>query len=196
MNDNELVENINTLYNLYVENENNFTNILNIFYNNVYDLVNLSNGKYQIENTIKLNKVSIKGYILESDFVKHLNNINIKEFKLNELKKYLIQTQNENNEHLLLAIKLYELLDQLEIIEKNEIDDLIDYIQIITGISIRNKLTNKDELAVIYNLLSNKIGEYEKNKLIDENLKNRFLDCLNVLFNYYINGSRKIVNNI
>lgn len=86
MNDNELVENINTLYNLYVENENNFTNILNIFYNNVYDLVNLSNGKYQIENTIKLNKVSIKGYILESDFVKHLNNINIKEFKLNELK--------------------------------------------------------------------------------------------------------------
>ena len=194
MNDNELVENINTLYNLYVENENNFTNILNIFYNNVYDLVNLSNGKYQIENTIKLNKVSIKGYILESDFVKHLNNI--KEFKLNELKKYLIQTQNENNEHLLLAIKLYELLDQLEIIEKNEIDDLIDYIQIITGISIRNKLTNKDELAVIYNLLSNKIGEYEKNKLIDENLKNRFLDCLNVLFNYYINGSRKIVNNI
>ena len=194
MNDNELVENINTLYNLYVENENNFTNILNIFYNNVYGLVNLSNGKYQIENTIKLNKVSIKGYILESDFVKHLNNI--KEFKLNELKKYLIQTQNENNEHLLLAIKLYELLDQLEIIEKNEIDDLIDYIQIITGISIRNKLTNKDELAVIYNLLSNKIGEYEKNKLIDENLKNRFLDCLNVLFNYYINGSRKIVNNI
>lgn len=196
MNDNELVENINTLYNLYIENENNFTNILSIFYNNVYDLVNLSNGKYQIENTIKLNKVSIKGYILESDFVKHLNNINIKEFKLNDLKKYLIQTQNENNEHLLLAIKLYELLDQLEIIEKNEIDDLIDYIQIITGISIRNKLTNKDELAVIYSLLSNKIGEYEKNKLIDENLKNRFLDCLNVLFNYYINGSRKIVNNI
>lgn len=189
---NRIVENINYLYDFYLKNENNFTNTLTLFYDNAYDLIKVSNGKYQIENTIKLNKVSVKGYILESDFVKQLNKNNINNFKLNELKKYLIQMQNENNEDVIIAIKVYELLEQLDIIENNEINDLIDYIQIITGISIRNELSNNDNLAELYNSLSSRINAYENDKLINEELKNKFIDCVNILFNYYINGSRKI----
>ena len=186
---NRLEENINYLYDFYIMNENNFNNTLTVFCDSVSDLVNLSNGKYQIENTIKLNKVSVKGYILESDFVKKLNT---KGFKLKELKDYLVEMNVKDNDDLVIAIKIYELLDQLDTIEKNEINDLIDYIQIITGISIREEVSHKNNLAGLYSSLSNKINEYESDKLIDEFLKNKFLDCLNVLFNYAINGSRKI----
>lgn len=189
MNNNELIENINTLYNIYIEHENNFTELLSNFYSNVDDLVKLSNGKYQVEKTIKLNKVSIKGYILESDFVKQLN---IPDFKLDQLKSYLIQSQSEHKEDVLIAIQLYELLDQMEKIERDEINDIIDYIQLITNLTFRSKLSQKINMSEIYNSLTSKISEYENNNMINEELKNKFIDCLNFLFNYYINGSRNI----
>lgn len=72
------------------------------------ELVELSDDDYQIERTLKLNKISLKGYVLDSDCCKNLNN-NITDYSIDELKNYLIQYEklfNSNYSKYYLAISL------------------------------------------------------------------------------------------
>ena len=100
----EIINGINELYNYHIDFENVFMNYLSKFYNEAEKLVNLSNGKYQIEKNIRLNKISIKGYILDSDIIKK---INLGEFRLFELKQHLNNVKSDDKYNIMVAIKLY-----------------------------------------------------------------------------------------
>ena len=126
----EIINSINELYNYHMDFENVFMNYLSRFYNEAEKLVTLSNGKYQIEKNIKLNKISIKGYILDSDIIKKFN---LDEFRLFELKQYLNNIKSDDKYNIMVAIKLYEILDNMEQVELNQISNSLYYIQMITG---------------------------------------------------------------
>lgn len=189
----EIINGINELYNYHIDFENVFMNYLSKFYNEAEKLVNLSNGKYQIEKNIRLNKISIKGYILDSDIIKK---INLGEFRLFELKQYLNSVKSDDKYNIMIAIKLYEILDNMEQVELNQISNSLYYIQMITGSSFEEKIEDKNNLSTIYNNLLNIINNYKKGNILNDDLYNKTIYCLNFLFNYYANGSRKIVNNI
>ena len=55
------------------------------------ELVDLSEDDYQIERTLKLNKISLKGYVLDSELCMQLEENNIKDYSIDELKNYLAQ---------------------------------------------------------------------------------------------------------
>ena len=81
------------------------------------ELIELSDDEFQIEKTLKLNKISLKGFILESPCCLSLNMNNIINYSLQELKNYFIQYQNSFNEDCskyYLAISLYELIEEIE----------------------------------------------------------------------------------
>lgn len=189
----EIINGINELYNYHIDFENVFINYLSEFYNEAEKLVTLSNGKYQIEKNIKLNKISIKGYILDSDIIKK---INLDEFRLFELKQYLNSVKSDDKYNIMIAIKLYEILDNMEQVELNQISNSLYYIQMITGSLFEEEIEDKGNLSTIYNNLLNIINNYKKSNILNDDLYNKTIYCLNFLFNYYINGSRKIVNNI
>lgn len=189
----EIINSINELYNYHIDFENVFINYLSEFYNEAEKLVALSNGKYQIEKNIKLNKISIKGYILDSDIIKK---INLDEFRLFELKQYLNNIKSDDKYNIMVAIKLYEILDNMEQVELNQISNSLYYIQMITGSLFEEEIEDKGNLSTIYNNLLNIINNYKKGNILNDDLYNKTICCLNFLFNYYINGSRKIVNNI
>lgn len=189
----EIINSINELYNYHIDFENVFINYLSEFYNEAEKLVALSNGKYQIEKNIKLNKISIKGYILDSDIIKK---INLDEFRLFELKQYLNNIKSDDKYNIMAAIKLYEILDNMEQVELNQISNSLYYIQMITGSLFEEEIEDKGNLSTIYNNLLNIINNYKKSNILNDDLYNKTICCLNFLFNYYINGSRKIVNNI
>ena len=190
MNTNETLRYINEMYNYHIEFENEFNGYLSKFYEKANELKEFSNGKYQIERNINLNKVSVKGYILESNFVKQLN---MHDFSFAELKQALINNQSYDNYDIMFSIQLYEILEELERIENNEIDNLLHYIQIITEMPFEDKLNDKSILQELYNSLLNKINNYKISNVINEEQYNKTINCLNILFNYYINGSRKIM---
>lgn len=50
------------------------------------ELVELSEDDYQIEKTLMLNKISLKGYVLDSDLCNQLSKNNINNYSINELK--------------------------------------------------------------------------------------------------------------
>ena len=60
------------------------------FITNANQLVELSKDDYQIEKTIKLNKISLKSYILDSPCCSSLQENNITNYSAEELKKILL----------------------------------------------------------------------------------------------------------
>ena len=68
------------------------------FITKAYELVELSNEVYQVEKTIKLNKISLKDFILNSDICNILKNNNIKDYTISELKKYFAEYEKELEE--------------------------------------------------------------------------------------------------
>lgn len=74
------------------------------------ELVELSEDDYQIEKTLMLNKISLKGYVLDSDLCNKLSENNINDYSINELKNYIIQYERSfdtDYSQYLLALSLY-----------------------------------------------------------------------------------------
>lgn len=156
------------------------------------ELVDLSEYMYQIERTIKLNKISLKGYILDSPCCKALEENNILNYSIEELKQYLMkyeQTSNDDCSSYYLAISLYELLETIEKLvdnkielEMNKLSELVPSIREIENITDNN-------YENLYNQIKNKLSnDYLNKNLIDDKSFNICVQIMNDIFNYYISG--------
>lgn len=159
------------------------------------ELVELSDDDYQIEKTLMLNKISLKGYILDSDCCVQLHDNSINNYSIDELRNYLIQYEkyfNNNYSKYLLALSLYELIEDIE----KQIDSKIDLeISALSNIvsNIKDiKNTNKDEYESLYYSLKNQLDNYLKNNKLDEKSYSVCIQILNDIFNFYVNGYSNI----
>ncbi len=155
------------------------------------ELVELSEDDYQIEKTLKLNKISLKGFILDSSCCINLNMNNIINYSIQELKAYLMQYENKYNEDYskyYLAVSLYELIEEIEnLIDSKiglEIENLSRIIPNIKSI----KEMDKAKYEEVYFNSKNYINEYFKNLKLDEKTYNICIQSLNNIFNFYISG--------
>ena len=162
------------------------------FINKANELVDLSEDMYQIERTIKLNKISLKGYILDSPCCKMLEENNILNYSIEELKQYLMkyeQTSNDDCSSYYLVISLYELLETIEKLvdnkielEMNKLSELVPSIREIENITDNN-------YENLYNQIKNQLGnDYLNKNLIDDKSFNICVQIMNDIFNYYISG--------
>ena len=81
------------------------------------ELVELSEDDYQIEKTLKLNKISLKAFILDSSCCITLKDNNIIDYSIKDLKGYLMQyeqSKNEDYSKYYLAVSLYENVEDIE----------------------------------------------------------------------------------
>ena len=155
------------------------------------ELVELSDDDYQIEKTLMLNKISLKGYVLDSDCCVQLNNNNITEYTIEELKNFLMRyekTFNINCSNYLLALSLYEIIEDI----KNQVDSKInleisELSNVIPSISdIKN--ANKDKYENFYYNFKTQLDDYFKNNKLNEKSYNICIQILNDIFNFYISG--------
>lgn len=155
------------------------------------ELVELSEDDYQIEKTLILNKISLKGYVLDSDLCNKLSENNINDYSINELKNYIIQYEKSfdtDYSQYLLALSLYELIEDVEKQVDSkielEISELSNIIQSISDIKNTDK-TNYENLY--YNFKSQLDDCFKENKL-DEKSYGICIQILNDIFNFYISG--------
>ncbi len=155
------------------------------------ELVELSEDDYQIEKTLMLNKISLKGYVLDSDLCNKLSKNNINDYSINELKNYIIQYEKSfdtDYSQYLLALSLYELIEDVEKQVDSkielEISELSNIIQSISDIKNTDK-TNYENLY--YNFKSQLDDCFKENKL-DEKSYGICIQILNDIFNFYISG--------
>lgn len=155
------------------------------------ELVELSEDDYQIEKTLMLNKISLKGYVLDSDLCNKLSENNINDYSINELKNYIIQYERSfdtDYSQYLLALSLYELIEDIEKQVDSkielEISELSNIMQSISDIKNTEK-TNYENLY--YNFKSQLDDCFKENKL-DEKSYGICIQILNDIFNFYISG--------
>lgn len=155
------------------------------------ELVELSEDDYQIEKTLILNKISLKGYVLDSDLCNQLSENNINDYSINELKNYIIQYEKSfdtDYSQYLLALSLYEIIEDIENQVDSkielEINELSNIIQSISDVKNTDK-TNYENLY--YNFKSQLDDCFKENKL-DEKSYGICIQILNDIFNFYISG--------
>ena len=155
------------------------------------ELVELSEDDYQIEKTLKLNKISLKGYVLDSECCVNLSANNINDYSIDELKNYLIQYEKSFNvdySNYFLALSLYEAIEEIENLVDNKVNLEIQKInELIPNIN-NIKSISQNEFEKLYLNLKNQLDNYFKDNRLNERSYNICIQILNDIFNFYING--------
>ena len=184
---------------IFTEKQNydeKYNSLMFDFLTKAYELVELSEDLYQVENTIKLNQISLKDYILNSEICNFLKKNNFNNYSIEDLKEYMQKCENQNISNIAsykLALELYEKLEEIKDIENSKIDyevsrmsNLLDNINNIESI-------DKDKYQDLYNDLLQQVKvKYLDNNLIDNRLNNYVVQILNDIFNYYLYGNKEV----
>lgn len=188
-------EKIIEIYQKREKDDEKITNLINDFLTKAHELVTLSNDFYQIEKTIRLNKISLKDYLLNSEICKYLEETNNVFYTLNDLKRYITTYEKVNNMELTsytMAINLYEELEKIEKLEDRKIEyELENLIPFIKDLENLKSLTS--DYQTLYNSCLNnlKIAYLDKGLISQSNYQYlRYI--LADIFNYYEKGHLKI----
>lgn len=157
-------------------------------------LVLLSDDMYQIEKTLRLNKISLKDYILNSTCCKKLEEENINEYTIDELKEYFIKYESDTNEDYssyFLAISLFNLIEEMEELYDKKIENEIKLIEKLDNNINKIKVAEKEEYEKIYNNINENINE----KVKEEKVRKISIQVLNDIFNYYMLGYPEVPKN-
>lgn len=194
------IENIGVeILGIFTEKQNydeKYNNLMFSFVTKAYELVDLSEDLYQLEHTIKLNQISLKDYILNSEICSFFKNNNINNYSIEELKNFMQKYENQNISDITphkLALELYEKLKEIKNIENSkieyEINKMSNILENITSIEI----IDKDKYQNLYNDLLQQVKvKYLDNNLIDDKINNYVVQILNDIFNYYLYGNKEI----
>ncbi len=155
------------------------------------ELVELSDDDYQIERTLKLNKISLKGYVLDSECCVQLNDNNVTDYSIEDLKKFLEEYEklfNVDYSKYFLALSLYENIEEIENLIDSKISlELIELNNLIPNID-DIKVIDKSNLERLYYQQKNTIDNFYHSSKIEEKSYNICIQFLNDIFNYYISG--------
>ncbi len=184
---------------IFTEKQNydeKYNSLMFDFLTKAYELVELSEDLYQVENTIKLNQISLKDYILNSEICNFLKKNNFNNYSIEDLKEYMQKCENQNISNIAsykLALELYEKLEEIKNIENLKIDYEISQMGNLLDNINNVKNIDKDKYQELYkDLLQQVKVKYLDNNLIDNKLNEYLVQILNDIFNYYLYGNKKI----
>ena len=156
------------------------------------ELIELSKDMFQIERTIKLNKISLKGYLLDSPCCAFLKENNVEDYTIDDLKNYLMKYEQLNNEdcsQYYLAVMLFELLEEIESLVEDKIDLEISKIFELTPLINNIDKINSKEYENLYNEIKKDLNDkYLNNNLIDDKGFEICMRFVNDIFNFFISG--------
>ena len=184
---------------IFTEKQNydeKYNSLMFDFLTKAYELVELSEDLYQVENTIKLNQISLKDYILNSEICNFLKKNNFNNYPIEDLKEYMQKCENQNISNIAsykLALELYEKLEEIKNIENLKINYEISQMGNLLDNIHNVKNIDKDKYQELYkDLLQQVKVKYLDNNLIDNKLNEYLVQILNDIFNYYLYGNKKI----
>lgn len=155
------------------------------------ELVELSEDDYQIEKTITLNKISLKGYILDSECCTSLKENNINDYSITELENYLMQYEksfNTDYSKYLLSLSLYKQLEEIESLVDKKINlEISEFSKLINSVTdVKN--ADKSNYEQLYLNIKSDLNNYFKSNQLNEKSYNICIQILNDIFNFYISG--------
>lgn len=182
-----------------VKYDNDFVSLMYEFIDKAHVLEVDSEFIYQLEKNIKLNKISLKQYVLVSDVCTYLKNNNIHDYNIDELRGYITKYEEANNtncSNIYLALDLYEMLENMESIIDKKIDLEINNLRKLISNIDEIKNSNENTCEQLYNKFKTHIeNEYLNTNKIDNETCECFVQMINDLVAYYTFGYPNISNN-
>ena len=191
--------NILEIYNDKQKYDEQINSLMLDFMTKANELVEKSNDMYQIEHSIRLNEISLKDYILRSDFCVLLKQNNVVDYTIEELEQYMNNYEYQNSEFDMykykLALSLYKELEKIKQIIDKKIDMKVSRIEnIINSINGIKNINNKGEYQNLFNKVNIEIKQkYIDTNIIDDTASNYINQIINDIFNYYIDGYKNIL---
>ena len=191
--------NILEIYNDKQKYDEQINSLMLDFMTKANELVEKSNDMYQIEHSIRLNEISLKDYILRSDFCVLLKQNNVVDYTIEELEQYMNNYEYQNSEFDMykykLALSLYKELEKIKQIIDKKIDMEVSRIEnIINSINEIKNINNKGEYQNLFNKVNIEIKQkYIDTNIIDDTASNYINQIINDIFNYYIDGYKNIL---
>lgn len=172
---------------------NNIQERMTKFISDCYSLEESSNGEYQVQKTIELNKIYFQGYVLDSKICRNLQKDNIDDYSLTDLKEYI----NKNFNYLEIdctpyyeALILYEKANALEdLVDKKielEIDFLSNYVSKLK--ILKEQVLDKEELVNLYSQAKEELVNDLAKKVIVSEEQDNYFNILNDIFEYFWSG--------
>lgn len=191
--------NILEIYNDKQKYDEQINSLMLDFMTKANELVEKSNDMYQIEHSIRLNEISLKDYILRSDYCVLLKQNNVVDYTIEELEQYMNNYEYQNSEFDMykykLALSLYKELEKIKQIIDKKIDMEVSRIEnIINSINGIKNINNKGEYQNLFNKVNIEIKQkYIDTNIIDDTASNYINQIINDIFNYYIDGYKNIL---
>ena len=191
--------NILEIYNDKQKYDEQINSLMLDFMTKANELVEKSNDMYQIEHSIRLNEISLKDYILRSDFCVLLKQNNVVDYTIEELEQYMNNYEYQNSEFDMykykLALSLYKELEKIKQIIDKKIDMEVSRIEnIINSINEIKNINNKGEYQNLFYKVNIEIKQkYIDTNIIDDTASNYINQIINDIFNYYIDGYKNIL---
>ena len=191
--------NILEIYNDKQKYDEQINSLMLDFMTKANELVEKSNDMYQIEHSIRLNEISLKDYILRSDYCVLLKQNNVVDYTIEELEQYMNNYEYQNSEFDMykykLALSLYKELEKIKQIIDKKIDMEVSRIEnIINSINGIKNINNKGEYQNLFNKVNIEIKQkYIDTNIIDDTTSNYINQIINDIFNYYIDGYKNIL---
>ena len=152
-----------------------------------------SNGQYQVQTTIELNKIYFQGYVLDSKICKNLKEDNVTDYSLTTLKNYL--NKNFNNlevdctpyyEALILYEKANALEDMIDEKIELEINFLSEYVEEIK--ILKYEVITKNKFFDFYKDIKEKLVKTLLSEQVSDITKNNYINILNNIFDFFWSG--------
>lgn len=187
MNNNDILN----IYNKKNEYDNQYDKLVFEFMSKAEVVVTITNGIYQIENSIRGNKISLKDYILNSDLCNTLESRGIKNYSKDELKRYMEMYEKQYPIQVYpykISFELYELLEKIENLENEKIEYEVNSMKkYLKGFNNINN-TSKNNLKELYGSIISEL----KSKNFDKQANDYFTIIINDIFVFYFSGHKKL----
>ena len=173
------------------EYDNEYDKLVFEFMSKAEVVVTITNGIYQIENSIRGNKISLKDYILNSDLCNTLESRGIKNYSKDELKRYMEMYEKQYPTQVYpykISFELYELLEKIENLENEKIEYEVNSMKkYLNGFNNINN-TSKNNLKELYASIISEL----KSKNFDKQANDYFTIIINDIFAFYFSGHKKL----
>ena len=187
MNSNDILN----IYNKKNEYDNQYDKLVFEFMSKAEVVVTITNGIYQIENSIRGNKISLKDYILNSDLCNTLESRGIKNYSKDELKRYMEMYEKQYPTQVYpykISFELYELLEKIENLENEKIEYEVNSMKkYLKGFNNINN-TSKNNLKELYGSIISEL----KSKNFDKQANDYFTIIINDIFAFYFSGQELV----
>lgn len=155
-----------------------------------------SNHKYEIQKNLKLNKIYLQGYVLDSPVCKYLNDRYKHNYSINQLHEFINMFEKESGTDFTSyhdALNLFEETNNIEELVDNKIKYEINVVKEFTNKILDIDTLEKSKYQDFFNDVERIIvNNYLNNNLINNDCLKLIMLIINDIFNYFILGSVEI----